>query len=65
MFALLWIILSIVWTWILILFSWRENNNDSTETLTQEQLQEFINKSNTWWTVELWTPTYTNTGETE
>lgn len=42
-FALLWIILSIIGTWILILFSWNENNGD---TLTQEQLQELINKSN-------------------
>ena len=42
-FALLWIILSIIGTWILIFFSWEKNN---TETLTQEQLQELINKSN-------------------
>lgn len=36
--AFLWIVVSIIWTWLLIIFS----NNPEPIELTQEQIEEFI-----------------------
>ncbi len=45
--ALAWIIISIIWTWLLIIFSSSSTNNWS-ETLTQEDLQKLLENSWTW-----------------
>lgn len=47
--ALLSIVIWIVWTGILIVFSPTASNN-SIDSLTQEQLQELIKFYSTWWT---------------
>jgi len=54
-FALLWIILSIVWTWILVLTSGENTGNYPSETLTQDKLQEILNNSTVETTVKVWT----------
>ena len=57
--ALFWITIWIVWTWVLVLFSW--NNTSSEQTLSPEQyleLQEYIN-SQSGVTIETWTGTDT------
>jgi len=44
--ALFWIILWIVWTWVLVIFSWNNwsvNNNSEKKQLTQKDLQKIIN----------------------
>ena len=56
--ALAGIILSIVWTWILILFSW-SNTSQTEQTLSQEELQELINNSNSGAAIEEETNTWT------
>lgn len=58
--ALFWIIIWVIWTWILILFSWN-NNETSSQTLTPEQYEQIqkLIKENTWslqaqtWTITL------------
>ena len=50
-FALFWIIVWIVWTWLLVIFS-SNQGYDSEITLTPEQIQELI-QSQSW--VNLWT----------
>lgn len=54
--ALFWIILSVVWTWILVFFS--SNTTTKIEnTLTPEDLQKIIDsqKVQNWtWTSDLW-----------
>jgi cell division protein FtsN len=50
--ALLSIIMSVIWTWLIILFSWTWNNQVE---LTQEQIQEIqelINSQS--WTTSTW-----------
>lgn len=64
-FALFWIVIWIVWTWLLFIFWW--NSNSSEQTLTQEQyleLQEYLNSQS--WAIETssW-ETETLTWETE
>jgi len=50
-FALFWIIVWIIWTWILVIFS-NNPGYDSEITLTPEQIQELM-QSQSW--VSLWT----------
>lgn len=42
---LIWIISSIVWTWILVLFT---SNQAASPTLTQEELNSILENYNTW-----------------
>ncbi len=49
--ALFGIVLSIVWTGILILTSWKETSSEVAPTLTPEKLQEIIKASE----VTVWT----------
>lgn len=63
--ALFWIIIWIIWTWVLILFSGNENYEE--ESLSPEQyleLQEYIN-SQSGVIIETWTDTNTLTWETK
>jgi len=45
--ALFWILIWIVWTWILIIFSWNNTsiNSENSENITKEDLQKIINNS--------------------
>lgn len=53
-FALFWIIISVIWTWILVFYEMYFSSNNTEVSLTQEQLQEII-KSYSWttWSWEL------------
>lgn len=55
--ALFWIIISIIWTWLIVIFSWWLWNNSSQTISTEElnKLQQLINAqswslNNTWTT---------------
>lgn len=53
--GLFWIIISIVWSWAMIIYDlYSSNNVSNSEELTQEQIEEIINSYS--WTV-------TSTGE--
>ncbi len=54
-FALLGIVLSIVWTWILVLTSGENGSNYPSEALTQEKLQEILDNNKIETTVKVWT----------
>ena len=61
-FALFWIFIWIIWTWVLVLFS-NNNSYDSEIKLTPEQIQELINSQSgviQWTWVTLSTNTWTN-----
>lgn len=47
--ALFWILIWVVWTWILIIFSWNNTsiNTENNENITREDLQKIINNSKT------------------
>jgi hypothetical protein len=52
--ALFWITIWIIWTWVLVLFSWNNTNSSNTQTLSAEdyaKLQEMI-ESQSWITTE-------------
>jgi hypothetical protein len=52
--ALFWITIWIIWTWVLVLFSWNNTNSSNTQTLSAEdyaKLQEMI-ESQSWITAE-------------
>lgn len=67
--ALFWIIIWIIWTWLLIIFSW---SNTTEQTLTPEQyleLQKYLDTqswsvdTNSWVVIEMWTGSQTLTWE--
>lgn len=50
-FALFWIIIWIVWTWIMIILGWWNNSTPNEQTLTPDdytKIQELIKSQ--WWT---------------
>jgi hypothetical protein len=52
--ALFWITIWIIWTWVLVLFSWNNTTPSNTQTLSAEdyaKLQEMI-ESQSWITAE-------------
>lgn len=61
---LLWIIISVIWTWILAILSWGTTDNTQTEQLTEEQLQELLKNYNTWSTTQTWEINLENTWTT-
>ena len=59
--ALFWIIIWIVWTGLLIIFSWASTNEQTISNNDYLQLQDLINANS--WAVITWT--WTSTWETE
>lgn len=43
--ALFWIIVSVIWTWLLVVFSWDSNQEVK---LTQKQIEQIQNMINSW-----------------
>lgn len=55
LFALFWIIIWIVWTWVLMLFNGQKSINEQTLSAEQQlELQNLIN-SQSGWVIETWT----------
>lgn len=47
-FALVWIVISVIWTWVLVLMS----SNQEPQTYTAEEMKDFIRMST--WTTSTW-----------
>lgn len=64
--ALFWIVIWIIWTWVLVLFSWN-NNSSNEQTISPEQYLEVQNLINaqTWATINTVTWTKTLSWETK
>jgi len=58
--ALFWIIISLIWTWLLVIF-WDNQNTNNWKNLTPEQIKQIQNmiKSWTWIKVSTWETTST------
>lgn len=44
--GLLWIIVSVVWTWLLVVTAPTQSTENNTKDLTQEDLQKIIDQNN-------------------
>ena len=64
--ALFWIVIWIIWTWVLVLFSWKSNSSNE-QTISPEQYLELQNLINaqTWTIIDTATWAKTLSWETK
>jgi len=66
-FALFWITISLIWTWVLVLLSWNNTDSSNEQKISAEQyaqLQKLI-ESQSWTTIDKQTETITLTWTTK
>ncbi len=62
-FALFWITISLIWTWVLVLLSWNNTDSSNEQKISAEQyaqLQQLL-ESQSWTIIDTQTETITET----